>query len=196
MGSMCDCTLRQQVKNTSVQQLCIEKMWCQKIKFLANKMPSLNKEEKSLFSPVMFATDPSFDLTSSCCLVASVMTKMNASSLQKKIVSPSCASFKSAIVFFEAFKVLIKPLPDFLPKRVRFLSISSDCWMFVMQSFAFVLRFYKVTALIQWPLNILCTQRKFPGFLVPTSCHVSHVGMIFQRDCIILTDLFLSPPNI
>ena len=96
-----------------------------------------------------------------------------------------------------AFKWLIKPLPDFLPRRDEFVSVSSDCYMFVTLSFAFLLRFCKVTAQIQWPLHTFCIQRIFPGLLVPTSfLPCSHVGMIFQCDCIILNNLFLSPPNI
>ena len=39
---------------------------------------------------------------------------------------------KSVIVYFEAFKLLTKPLPDLLSRRNRFVSISSDCCIFVI----------------------------------------------------------------
>ena len=57
---------------------------CQEIKFPASEMTSLNKGEKITDqSRMMFATNPSFDLTSSRCFVACVMTKTNASSWEK-----------------------------------------------------------------------------------------------------------------
>ena len=56
---------------------------CQEIKFPASEMTSLNKEKITVQSRMMFATNPSFDLTSNRCSAASVMTKMNASSWRK-----------------------------------------------------------------------------------------------------------------
>ena len=66
-----------------------------------------------------------------------------------------------------------------------------------LQSFAFVLCFSKIGALVHWSLNTFSVQRNFPGFLVPTfffSC--SHVGMILQCNCVIVLNLFFGPPNI
>ena len=87
-----------------------------------------------------------------------------------RIDSPSCTRFMSVIVFFEAFNLFIKPLPELLSRRDWFVSISSDCCTFDRQSFAVLLRFYKVTSLILWPLNTFCMQRNFPGFSVPNFC--------------------------
>ena len=42
------------------------------------------------------------------------------------VESPSCTRFKSEIVFFEVFKLLIKPFRDLLCKRKWFVSFSSD----------------------------------------------------------------------
>ena len=99
----------------------------------------------------------------------------------RRIVSPPCGSFKS-IVFFKTFKLLIKPLSDWLPWWDRFVSTSNDCCLFVIRSFACLLLLLKVTALIQWPLSTLCIQRKFPGFLVPTSSFsCCSVGMVFTQ---------------
>ena len=74
--------------------------------------------------------------------------------------SPFCTRFKWVIVFFEAFTLLIKPLPDLLRRRNWLVSISSDCCMFVIQSFAFLLRFFKVTALIQWSFEYFLHSKK------------------------------------
>ena len=145
----------------------------------------LKKKTFTVQSRTMFATNPSSKLTSSRCLVSSVMTEMNASSW-KKIVSPSCASFKTVIVFFEAFKLFFKPLLDLFPRRSRFVPISSDCYMFVIQSFAFWFRFCKVTALIQWPLNTFCIHRNFSrisrsDFFLAMLPHRNGLPMRFHR---------------
>ena len=59
--------------------VCLHSVDCQEIGFPACDMTSLNKEEEITGqSRMMFAMNPSFDLTSSRCLVAIVMTKMNA----------------------------------------------------------------------------------------------------------------------
>ena len=94
---------------------------------------------------MMFATNPSFDLTSSRCLLP-VRWRRWMRRPGGRVESPPCTRFKSVIVFFEAFTLLIKPLPDLLCRRDWFVSFSSDFCMFVIQSFAFVLRVYKVTA--------------------------------------------------
>ena len=74
------------------------------------------------------------------------------------MVSPFCGSFKSITVFSKVFELLIKPLSNFLPWRDRFVSTSSEICMFVIQSFACLLRLFKVTALIHWHFNTLCIQ--------------------------------------
>ena len=57
---------------------------CQEITFPASEMTSLNKEEKfTVQSRMMFATNPSVDLTSSRSSAASAMTRMNAPSWKK-----------------------------------------------------------------------------------------------------------------
>ena len=100
------------------------------------------------------------------------------------------------IVFFEAFKLLLKLLPDLLCRRDWFVSFSSD-FLYVRHSLLHLLRFYGVTALIHWSSNTFCVQGNFPGFFVPTSfLPCCHVGMVFQCDFIVLNDRFLSPPNI
>ena len=115
----------------------------------------------------------------------------------RKIVSPSCRSFKSIFVFIKAFKLLIAPLSDLLLWRDRFVSTSSDRCVFMVQSFAYLLRFFEVTALIHWSLKTLCNQWKFPWFLVPTSFwSCCNVRMVFQCDFIVLNDTFLTPPKI
>ena len=61
-----------------------------KIKFTASEMTSLEQLKKkniTVQSRMMFATNPSSPLISGHCLVASVMTKMNASSWRKDRVA-------------------------------------------------------------------------------------------------------------
>ena len=147
---------------------------CQEIKFLASEKSISEPRRKncSVQDDVCHESQLRFDFQSLLCC-------------QCDEDAFSCTRFKSVIVFSEAFKLLIKPLPDLLCGRDWCVSFSSDCCMFVIQPFALVLLFKKVTALIQWSLNTFC-----PGF----SC--CHVRMIFQSDCVILNDLFLSPPGI
>ena len=101
----------------------------------------------SVQSRMMLSTNPSSKLTTSRCMVAIVMTKMNAS-WKKGSIATLYRSFKSIIVFFKAFKLLIKPLSDLLCKRDKFVSTSSDSCIFVIQYFAYLLHFFTVTALI------------------------------------------------
>ena len=58
---------------------------CQEINLPASEMTSLTNSRRkiSVQSTTMFATNPSFDLTPNRCFVASLMTKMNASSWKK-----------------------------------------------------------------------------------------------------------------
>ena len=82
--------------NKTAQQLCMRTevrgrcvclhtpVDCEEIKFPASEMTSLNNDEQiTVQSRMMFATNPSFKLTSSRCSAASAMTKMNASSWKK-----------------------------------------------------------------------------------------------------------------
>ena len=62
------------------------------------------------------------------------------------IVSPSCRSIKSICLFFKALKLLIAPLSDLLLWRDRFVSTSVIA-IFMIQSFACLLRLFQVTAL-------------------------------------------------
>ena len=167
---------------------------CQEIKFPASEMTSLNKEEKyycSVQDDFCHESQLRFDFHS--VLFCQCVDEDECG----RVESPSCARFKSVIVFFEAFELLTKPMPDLLCRRDWLVSFSSDSCMFVKQSFAFVLRFFSVSALIHWSLNAFFIQRTCPGFCVLTSfLPCSHVGIIFQCACIILNDLFLSPPNI
>ena len=98
------------------------------------------------------------------------------------IVSPSWGSFKSVIVFFKAFKWLIKPLSHLLPWRDRFVPTSSDRCVFLLQYFACLLHYFKVTALIQWPLNTFCIQRQFHDIAFRLlSCRRNGLPMRFHR---------------
>ena len=87
--------------------------------------------------------------------------------------------------------------PSNLLRRVDWsVSFTSSRCVFFIQSFAFVLCFSKIRALIHWFLNTLTIQRSFPGFLDSSSFFsCRHVGMIFQCNCVILFNLFFSPPN-
>ena len=51
------------------------------------------------------------------------------------------------------------PLSDLLLWRERFVSTSSCCCKLMVQSFAWLLRIFKVTALIQWSLYTFCGVR-------------------------------------
>ena len=142
-----------------------EKMWCavgvstppvdcQEISFPASEMTSLNKEETQLlFSPGWCLPRIPASIWLPVAALLPVRWRRWMRRPGGRVDSPSCTKFKSVIVFFEAFNLLIKPLPDLLCKRDCFASFSNDFSMFVIQSFAFVLRFYKVTALIHWCLN-------------------------------------------
>ena len=80
--------------------------------------------------------------------------------------------------------------------RDWFVSFSSDFCAFVRRSFAFVLRYYKSRCADSLVLEYLLYSKKISRIFVPTSfLPWSRVGMIFQCNCVILNDLFLSPPT-
>ena len=60
---------------------------CQDIILPASEMTSLSEKKITVQSRMMFATNPSFDLTSIRCFVASALMKMNASSWRKRRIA-------------------------------------------------------------------------------------------------------------
>ena len=93
-------------------------------------------------------------------LVASALTKMNASSWRKGRITILYEVQVGNRFLRGLLHCWSSRLPDLLCRRDWFVSFSSDFGMFVIQSFAFVLRFHKVTALIHWSLNTFLIQRE------------------------------------
>ena len=100
-------------------------------------------------------------------------------------------------VLIEALDLLVTSLSGLLCGMDRCVSFTISFNVFVVQSFAFLLCFNKIRSLIDWSLNTLSIQRNVPGILLSTSFFKRrHVGVSFQCKCVILFDLFFSPPNI
>ena len=127
----------------------------------------------------MLATNPSYDLTSSRCSAASAMTKMSASSWRKdrvailyevevgnRIIQGRCVTCCAGVI-------------GLFPSPV--ISVCS-----VIQSFACLLRFLKVSALIHWSLNTFIMQRNVPeifrsDFFLAVYPRRNDLPMRFQR---------------
>ena len=112
-------------------------------------------------------------------MVASVMTKMNASSWRKDGIA----------ILYE-----VQAVSD-LFRRDEFVSLSAAAVH--GEVFRIFASFFEVIALIQWSFYTFCVQRTFPKFSVPTSfLFCCNVGMVFQRDFVVLHDTFLILPTI
>ena len=136
---------------------------CQDIKFQASEKKDIHlehlKKKKSLFNPRWrFPRIPVPRWPQVAAWLPSWWRRWRRMRCGRRTVSPSCLSFKSIIVFIKALKLLIKPLSDLSLWRDRFLSTSSDRRFFMVQSFACLLRLFKVAALIQWSLHTFCIQ--------------------------------------
>ena len=99
------------------------------------------------------STNPSSTLTTSPCLVATVMTKMKTNALCKK---DDIAVLQKHQVDMQGLQTVDRAFVGRVALEDRFHY--NDCCMFLVQSFACLLRPFKITALIQWSLYTLCIQ--------------------------------------
>ena len=93
-----------------------------------------------------------------------------------RVNSPSSSRINCAIVLIKSLELLIM-MSGLLCRMDWTISFTSSFNVFAVQSYAFLLRFTKIRALLDWSLNPLSVQRNVPGILVSTSFfRCSHAG--------------------